>query len=168
MKPVASILKIVDFSIMQLHFDFVMSKDANDRKNPITYFKDYEIDLDFSVHEDRYFQIIMAVEINNIEKPLPGYKLSAKVATLFQFGDTSSITPDQKKSIEGFSTVYIALNNLRGIISGFTANAPFGRYTLPSIDLNDLIMKKKFAIEEVMEEKTVQIKKHTKKIKKHE
>lgn len=47
------------------------------------------------------------------------------------------------QSVEGYSSVYMALNSLRTLVSGFTANAPFGRYILPSIDLNDLIRKKR-------------------------
>jgi preprotein translocase subunit SecB len=41
-----------------------------------------------------------------------------------------------------FSAVSIALNSLRGFISSLTANAPFGRYILPSIDVNDLFRQK--------------------------
>lgn len=143
MKPVHSVLKIIDFSVLQMHFELIAPDDLDEMLNPATYFGRYELDLDFSGSENEYFQITMSVDINNVANPLPGYKISAKVATLFQFGDTSSISADEKNSMEGFSTVYMALNNLRGIISAFTANAPFGRYTLPSIDLNDLIQKKR-------------------------
>jgi len=142
MKPVPSVLKIVDFAIIRMDFEFVAGENVDGSVNPMDYFRDYELDLDFSGGEGKYFQVTMSVDINNGSKPLPGYKISATVATLFQFGDTSSISADERNSMEGFSTVYMALNNLRGIISGFTANAPYGRYTLPSIDLNDLIRRK--------------------------
>jgi hypothetical protein len=143
MKPIHSVLKILDFSVLKMDFDFIAPRSSEIHKGPTEYFEEYELDLDFVVFADNYFQVSMIVNINNVDNPLPGYKIVAKVATIFEFGDSLSITPDQRKSIEGFSTIYMALNNMRGIIAGFTANAPCGRYILPSIDLNDLIKKKK-------------------------
>jgi len=130
--------------VLQMNFEIVTpKKDADREVNPASYFRQYELDLDFSGLEHEFFQVTMLVEINCGANPLPGYRISAQVATIFQFGDTSTISPDEKRSMEGYSTVYMALNNLRGIIAGFTANAPFGRYMLPSVDLNDLIKKKR-------------------------
>jgi len=154
MKPVPSVLKILDFAVTKMDFEFVTSKAAGIKIKGFPDFDNYEIDLDFNVFKEDYLQVVMSVDINNIEKPLPGYRISARVATVFEFGDISALTADQKKSIEGFSTVYMALNNLRGIISGFTANAPFGRYTLPSIDLNDLIKRKQQTVKQEITEKT--------------
>ncbi len=65
------------------------------------------------------------------------------MACIFEFNKDISITREAKNSIEGFSTIYIALNSLRGFISQFSASGPIGRYILPSIDLNNLINKKK-------------------------
>ena len=144
MVPVHSVLKILDFSVLQMDFEVVTPKKEADRHiNPTLYFDQYELDLDFSGLEHEYFQVTMSVEINCGASPLPGYRISAQVATIFHFGDISSITADEKRSMEGYSTVYMALNNLRGVIAGFTANAPFGKYMLPSVDLNDLIKKKR-------------------------
>ncbi len=155
MKPVPSVLKILDFAVTKMDFEIIPPAGGKN-KNALPSFDDYELNLDFSVFVEEVLQIVMHVDINNAdatEKTLPGYSLSATVTTLFKFRDTSSITPEQKKSIEDFSMVYMALNNLRGVISGFTANAPFGRYTLPSVDLNDLIKRKREESSQVAPEK---------------
>src|SRR5882762_307954 len=104
MKPTHSVLKILDFSVLKMDFEFIAPKSNENYKNPSEYFADYELDLDFIVFEDDYFQVSMIVNINNVDNPLPGYKIAAKVATIFEFENSPSITPDQRKSIEGFST----------------------------------------------------------------
>ena len=89
----------------------------------------------------------MRAKVNWDESKLPGYSINAEATCIFDFNKEFEITAEAKNSIEGFSTIYIALNTLRGFISQITANAPWGRYILPSIDLNDLIEKKKIEIE---------------------
>jgi preprotein translocase subunit SecB len=142
MKPIRSELKIIDFAVLSMNFEFVAMQPSQKPINPAIYFHDYELDLDFRIFKEKVIRVIMSVDVNKVRDPLPGYKISAKVATLFQFEEKTNLTAEQRQSIEGFSTIYMALNNLRGILSAFTANAPFGRYTLPSVDLNDLIRKK--------------------------
>jgi preprotein translocase subunit SecB len=145
MKPISSPLRILDFAVMRMDFEFIPP--ANSVRNE-GLFDRYEVDLDFDVFKNGILQIVMTVDINTGENPQPGYKISAEVASLFKFDGSAKISSGEKESMEGFSTVYIALNNLRGFISGFTANAPFGRYILPSIDLNDLILKKRTEVEQ--------------------
>jgi preprotein translocase subunit SecB len=41
-----------------------------------------------------------------------------------------------------FSGINICVNSLRNIIATVTANGLFGKYTLPSIDVNQLIADK--------------------------
>jgi preprotein translocase subunit SecB len=140
MKPISSPLKLIDFAVLRMDYDFFP---PGDEGNPQSYFDKYELDLDFDMLKNDILHIIMSVDINVVDNPMPGYKISAKVASLFKLEDSPALSPEQRNSIEGFSTIYIALNNLRGIISAFTSSAPFGRYILPSIDLNDLIQKKR-------------------------
>jgi hypothetical protein len=153
MKPVRSELKIIDFAVLAMTFEFVAMQPSQKPINPAIYFHDYELDLDFRIFKGKVIRVVMSVDVNKVKDPLPGYRISAKVATLFQFEDRTNLTAEQRQSIEGFSTIYMALNNLRGILSAFTANAPFGRYTLPSVDLNDLIHKKMELAREDVEQK---------------
>ena len=142
MKPQASPLQILDFAITQLEFHLVPPEDVNE--DPTQYFRRYDLDIDFGISTDDFIKAYIKAEIN-LDDKLPGYSILAEAACIFQFDQNTGLPEDVRKSMEGFSTIYIALNSLRGLISNFTANAPFGRYILPSIDLNDLIEKKKEA-----------------------
>lgn len=146
MKPQASPLQIRDFAITSFDFSLVEMEQPED-VNP--YFKEYDIEIDFGIQVSQYIQVIIRADVNKTGKKLPGYSLSAEAVCFFQFDDQVQLSEDVKKSLEGFSTIYIALNSLRGLISSMTANAPFGRYILPSVNLNDLVEKKKaeFAID---------------------
>jgi len=142
MKPIASPLNIVDFAIMDLQFKFIPSKE-NVEVDIRNIFIDYEIDIDFDIHNNDFIQVFIKTEINRGKNVLPGYSIAAEIACIFEFNKDMEISKESKSSIEGFSTIYIALNSLRGFISQVTANAPLGRYIFPSIDLNDLVDKKK-------------------------
>lgn len=145
MKPIPSPLNIVDFAVMDLQYKFIPSIE-NSEPNFKKIFEDYEIDIDFNMHSNNYVHVFIKAEINFGKKQLPGYSISAEVACIFEFNEEIKISEEEKNSIEGFSTIYIALNSLRGFISQLTANGPIGRYIFPSIDLNDLINKKKALI----------------------
>jgi preprotein translocase subunit SecB len=74
-----------------------------------------------------------------------GTNLSDEVglsSAFFPIAKTDSLSEENKKSLLQFSSVSIALSSLRGFITSLTANAPFGKYTLPSIDVNDLFNQK--------------------------
>lgn len=142
MKPIASPLSIIDFAVTKLDYQFIPPNKAV--ADPTQVFGAYDLDLDFGiVSEDNYIKVFIKAEVNKGEKKLPGYSFLSEVACFFKYNENLSISDEVKDQLEGFSTIYIALNSLRGVISNFTANAPFGRYILPSIDLNDLIEKKK-------------------------
>jgi preprotein translocase subunit SecB len=141
MKAEASPLHIIDFAVTQLDFNLVVSPNLDEDLR--RYFKQYAVDVDFGLSKDEFLRVFIKAEVNYSENKLPGYSLAAEAACIFEFDKGSNLPAAIKNNLEGFSTVYIALNSLRGLISNFTANAPFGRYILPSIDLNDLIEKKK-------------------------
>ena len=141
MKPIASPLNIIDFAILQFEYEYVPSVEIGEdmRKN----FNDYDLDVDFDIHNNDVLQVYIKTSVNRSEKKLPGYSIFAEIACLFNFNEGIDISTENKKNIEGFSSVYIALNSLRGFIAQLTSSGPVGRYILPSIDLNDLIDQKK-------------------------
>ena len=140
MKAKLSPLQLLDFAIMQLEFDFLPTEDVND--DPVKYFGEYELDVDFGIFDDdELLRVFIKAKINE-DKSHPGYRIIAEAACMFKFNQVEILSDDVKNNLQGYSSIYIALNSLRGLISNFTANAPFGRYVLPSIDLNDLIQKK--------------------------
>src|SRR6476469_7560474 len=135
MKPKESPLQLIDFAITAFEFSIDFPEEE---KGLSDIMKSYEIDIDFGLNSDHGLRALITAEINRGENRLPGYSLLAEVMCIFNFDHATKLTEAEKINLEGFSTIYIALNSLRGLISNFTANAPFGRYILPSIDLNDL------------------------------
>jgi len=142
MVPAASPLNIIDFALLNFDFTFVQPND-NKAIELRDNFPKYELDIDFGINTTEIIQVIIKAEINRGKKRVAGYSILAEVACLFEFNKQISVSDDARNSIEGFSTIYIALNTLRGVISNMTTNAPLGKYLLPSIDLNDLISQKK-------------------------
>jgi preprotein translocase subunit SecB len=147
MKPNPSPLAIVDFAITRMDFRISSPDDDTDISE---LFSRYDIDIDFGVRKDETIQVWVRAKINADEE-LKGYSIDAEAGCFFSFDDNSNLPAQNRETLEGFSAIYIGLNSLRGLISSFTANAPFGRYILPSLDLNELIEQKK----KQQQEKTV-------------
>jgi preprotein translocase subunit SecB len=139
MKATVSPLSIIDFAVTSM--DFKMKPPAKAETDIQEMFGGYEIDIDFSIVKSDIIMVSISAKINT-EKGLPGYSIAAEAGCFFRFDESSNLSETDRASLESFSTVYIALNSLRGLISSFTANAPFGRYILPSVDLNALIKQK--------------------------
>lgn len=140
MKPKSSPLHFLDYAVTRFDFEFNISKEDTD---VIEQFEKYPLEIDFHVFKNDQLKVFMDVEVNTEEPKLPGYSIKAEVACIFQLDENAELQVSQIQEIESFSIIYIALNSLRGIVSNFTANAPFGRYLIPSIDLNDLIEQKR-------------------------
>lgn len=140
MKTIASPLNIIDFSVLNFEQKFIVDDSGAYVDNKSFY--GYPLDIDFNIRAEETIQVFIKASINKEKIKKPGYSIVAEVVCFFEFNKNVAITEEVKKSIEGFSTIYIAINCLRGFISQFTANGPIGRYILPSIDLNDLISKK--------------------------
>lgn len=149
MKPKPSPLKILDIAITQFDFSFIPSKDQDEALN---YFDSYELDIDFIIHGNEHLMVQLKADVNRIENPLPGYSFLAEVTCIFSLDKNLVNSKEMKDSLGGYSTLYITLNALRSLISNFTSNAPWGRYILPSIDLNDLIEKKKILLNKMQSE----------------
>lgn len=144
MKPSSSPLKILDFAITKFDFKFIHDR-GKDYKPMAEYFQDYELDIDFNVYKGELLQVDINVDVNK-KGQIPGYSIAAVATCFFELDKAKNVNDEQRVAMEGFSIIYISLNSIRGLISNFTANAPVGRYILPSIDLNDLISQKKEAI----------------------
>ncbi|RZK20228.1 MAG: hypothetical protein EOO43_11265 [Flavobacterium sp.] len=138
MKASASPLEILDFAIINFELNFIPPNSIEDDTRKL--FDNYDLDIDFDVNVGELLRVSIKSTIN--EERRPGYRIFAEVVCIFKFNTNFVLSNAEKESLEGFSTIYIALNCLRGLVTQFTANAPFGRYVLPSVDLNDLIKKK--------------------------
>jgi preprotein translocase subunit SecB len=159
MKPKASPLNILNFAVIKFDYNYVPAKDITDFKKV---FNEYDLDIDFTINVEQVIHVAIKASVNKGKIILPGYSLSAEVACVFEFNKAIEISEQARNSIEGFSTIYIALNNLRGFISQLTASGPIGKYIFPSIDLNDLINQKKEKL--LKQEKAKKASEKTKKV----
>ena len=140
MKAQFSPLALIDFAIINSNFKFIPSSDEINIREVSAV---YDIDIDFAIIQELdSTRVFIKTAINNVEEQKPGYAIFAEGVGVFQLTADDKLTEEDKKSLLQYSAVSIALNSLRGFISSLTANAPFGRYILPSIDVNKLFHQK--------------------------
>jgi hypothetical protein len=162
MKPDVSPLRILDVAVLKFEYETIFpDKDFDIRAT----FDKYDLDIDFTLTNDNFIRVFLKTDINKGSKKLPGYTISVEIVCVFEFDKAIKITEEEKRSMEGFSTIYIALNHLRSFISQFTGNTPMGKYILPSIDLNKLIEQKKNLLIKKMEKAKKRLPKTKKEVK---
>ncbi len=104
----------------------------------------YVIDIDFSLKkvENQLFQMFVKVEINWGENQLHGYSIFSEGVGMFEFNTDEVKKKNDKISLLYLSGLSICINSLRSIIASVTSHCPFGKYTFPSIDVNQLLKDK--------------------------
>lgn len=151
MKPQLSPLILLDFAIINSSFKFIAPPDNSDIRKLVS---EYLIDIDFAIIQElESTRVFIKTSVNQSETETPGYSIFAEGVAVFDISKTATLTEDDKKALLQYSAVSIALNSLRGFITSLTANAPFGRYILPSIDVNDLFQQKAKAIQKPIAKK---------------
>ncbi len=140
MKARFSPLTLVDFVITNNIFKFISPTEESNIKEIAA---SYEIDIDFAILNDtENTRVFIKIGINNSRNIKPGYSIFSEGVGVFQLLKDANLSEEDKKSLLQYSAVSIAVNSLRGFISTLTANAPFGKYVLPSIDVNNLFHQK--------------------------
>lgn len=140
MKPQLSPLVLNDFAIINCNFKFTAPPDKTDIRKIV---EEYALDIDSAIVKDKdNTRIFIKTAINQGDNNLPGYSIFAEGVAIFELISTNSLSEEDKKSLLQYSAVSIAINSLRGFISSLTSNAPFGKYILPSIDVNNLFQQK--------------------------
>lgn len=141
MKPINSPFELLDFAILNCNFSFE-AFDENDDQSDIL--SQYPIDVDFAIVDfNDHHKIFVKVHINQDKaNPQSGYSIFAEGAAAFKFNESKDLSYEEKQAFLQLSGIPIALNSLRGFIVALTANAPLGRYTLPTFDINELISQK--------------------------
>lgn len=150
MKAVLSPLRLHDFAVVNCSFKFITTSEELDIK---TLFSEYLIDIDYViVPNEQLISVFIKTAINQSEDSKPGYVIFAEGVAIYEL-DENGLSKDDKNSLLQYSAVSIALNSLRGFISTLTANAPLGRYILPSIDVNKLFELKAKRLEKSVNRK---------------
>lgn len=142
MKAKKSPLILNSFLLINHNYQFIQQEEVPFN---IEIMEQYPIEIDYVIQEanDGMYQLFTKIDINNIDKPLPGYKLFIEGVCIFSFDKTNQISNSDKSALLHLSGISIGINSLRNILSTITSNGPFGKYTLPSIDVNQLLEDKR-------------------------
>ena len=140
MKVKKSPFILKSFLLLKQNIDFI-SMDTEASPDVLSLFDSYNIDIDFAVNDvDKTFtNIFVKIEVNTDKNHKAGYKITAEGVGVFEFEKQAKLTKQQKANYIYFSGISICINSLRAIITNITAYCPFGKYTLPSIDVNSLL-----------------------------
>jgi len=132
-----------NFLLLKQSIEFIPP--SNDPVQNIPVITDlYNIDIDFSIQvpQNSLYQIFLKIEINFSEQKHPGYSMFSEGVGIFEFDSSVEKNEAEKNNYLYFSGISICINSLRAIISSITSHGPFGKYTLPSIDVNELLKDK--------------------------
>lgn len=141
MKPLLSPLVLSDFAVLNSNYRFIPLPDNMTNIRQIV--SSYGLDINFAITpQANNTSVFIKASVNQGEDELPGYSLFAEGVAVFSLNKEADLSEEDKKTLLQYSAVSIALNSLRGFIASLTANAPLGRYILPSIDVNDLFQQK--------------------------
>jgi preprotein translocase subunit SecB len=142
MIAIPSEIRLESFAVLQSHYEYFPSK--RKMKDPQIIFKTYEIDIDFAhqIKEDNTIQVFTKISVNQIEKPLPGYKLFVEGVAVFAFSEWEKLTEKEQNNLKFYSTVNIIIGYLRNSLTSLTSSSPMGTYLLPPINMGDLFQKK--------------------------
>lgn len=143
MKANPSPLKLNNFLLLNHHYNFIQPDD-NEEINILETVNQYNLDIDFTFREISAgeFQLFTKIGVNDQKKPLPGYILFAEGVCFFSFDKTKELTDQDKSNLLHISGLNICINSLRNILASTTAHGPFGKYTLPAIDVGQLLKDK--------------------------
>ena len=144
MKANLSPLKLTSFALLRASYEYIVPEKVKKGATPSNFFDSYNIEIDFShKEEDCGIAVIVKVEVNNTDKPKPGYKLFYEAGGTFSLPPKENLKEEVYNNLYFYSTISIIIGNIRNIIAATTANGPFGTYLLPPIDINSLFKAKK-------------------------
>ncbi len=146
MKAKISPLSWLNFALLQSNFQFVQpdGKLKKRKINPVDYFKDYVIDIDFDIQDgdSDEFQVFTKIDINIDEISVAGYKISVEGTGVFRIDPEAELPEAHRNNLKNYSAVNLLINRLRTHILQTTSLSVFGPYDLPPIDITDLFVQK--------------------------
>jgi len=132
-----------DFLLLKQSIE-VLPPPENQSVNIFEITDSYNIDIDFTIQDTQkpFYQVFVKISINLTKQKEIGYSIFAEGVGIFEFDDSIVNNEAEKSNFIYFSGLSICINGLRAIIANVTSHCPFGKYTLPSIDVNELLKDK--------------------------
>jgi preprotein translocase subunit SecB len=144
MKAKFSPLQLLDFKLLETHYEFKVPE--SDDLNIKAIFISYPVEIDFDMgkgQEEGEIQLVTLIEVNmDKDSLLPGYKIMVEGGGTFKIEDSVNIEEGLKSNLSQFSTLNMMINNLRNVIFQITNLGPMGGYLLPPIDISKLVQDK--------------------------
>ena len=127
-----------DFFIVKSSLDFIQPKNNEEITIPeIT--SQYEIDLNYSFKRDsESIYLFLKVAVNQVTQPKLGYVLFCEGVGVLDAQRISTLS-DAEAGSWRINAIGYGISQLRAHLNAITAFCAFGKYTLPLIDLMDLI-----------------------------
>lgn len=144
MKVTASPLKLVDFVLLQLHFDTTLPHQDEDVE-PVVRLSRPSMDLDFSIGvdgEETGFRLEVTIATTTPPDDV-GYHFSVTGAGFFTID--SGIDRTDREKLLVHSGIPMVINSLRMAVAGVTGFGLYGRLIFDSIDLRALLEQKRNA-----------------------
>lgn len=132
-------LEIVNYGALNITFNSVL---CDEKEEVDIYMYPVEIDFGLNESENNLKTLFVKVWSNFDDNPKPGYSFSVETATFFRIENAEELDEQTLNNLLTYSVLGIAYSNLRGIINSISNTGPYGRYILPSVDLQDLVLKK--------------------------
>ena len=134
-------LEIINYGVLNVTFNSILC----DEEEELDIYK-YPIEIDFGLDEDgnesSFKTFFIKVWSNFDNNPEPGYSFSVETVTFFRIENEKKLKKQTLNNLYTYSVLSIAYSNLRGILNDISNTGPYGKYILPSVDLQDLILKK--------------------------
>ena len=138
-------LQIIDFAVLKFTFDSIF---GNSENNELDIYK-YPVEVDFGMNEIKGGIRIFYMKVHsNIEKPEPGYSFFIETAAQFKITNEKKLDKKLLINLLSYSIVAMSFTNIRTILLNMSSYSPFGKYILPSVDVEKLIKDKTKAQEE--------------------
>lgn len=146
MKIKTSPLQFKNFQLLKMEYKCIFPNKER-FVLPSKLFDKYQIDVDFIWKEqkDNLWVVMAKIEINKSPKPLSGYSIFVEGISFFKL--SQNIEKKNRDGLLKFSATGIALQCLRDSVKNITAQGPFGKFILPTFDLNYLVSEKLKSLE---------------------
>ncbi|AFL86153.1 Preprotein translocase subunit SecB [Belliella baltica DSM 15883] len=144
MKAKFSPLQLLDFKLLESHFEFLVPEESEIDIKEL--FQSYSVDIDFGIRNNekaQEIQLFTMIQVNSgKEGSLPGYKIMVEGGGTFRIQNSEALEENLKNNLTQFSTLNMMINNLRNIIYQITNLGPMGGYLLQPIDITQLLRDK--------------------------
>jgi hypothetical protein len=140
-------LKLGHFHLLESAVSFINPEkktSIEERKAIIAQYK-FEFELDFGKRDNNTFFTYVELSFNSEAEPdtpcLPGYSVYLSAIGSFRVDDFDKLTTSEKSNLVHYSTVNYIIGRLRDHLYQVTSLSVWGAYTLPSVDMKDLLDK---------------------------